>query len=72
MHMINTTLDVVETEVGVADLDKYETDLSTIVHDAYELFEPLAEDKGIERTCQIEPECHIANSQSSVLIHQLA
>jgi len=64
LHMINTTLDVAETEAGVLDLDKHETDISLILHDACELFEPLAEDKGIEMTCRIESDCRVTGNNS--------
>jgi signal transduction histidine kinase len=59
LHMINTTLDVAETEVGAAELEWQETDLSRIVLDACELYEPLAEDKGISIDHEVEPGCRI-------------
>lgn len=64
LHMINTTLDVAETEAGAVDLDKQETDISQIVLDACELYEPVAEDKGIRITHKIEPGCRVLGNIS--------
>lgn len=64
LHMINTTLDVAETEAGAVDLDKQETDISQIVLDACELYEPVAEDKGIRITHKIELGCRVLGNIS--------
>jgi len=48
LHMINTMLDITETEAGVASLKMLPVDLSSVIADACELFEPTAEDKEIE------------------------
>ncbi|HBE92092.1 MAG TPA: two-component sensor histidine kinase, partial [Gammaproteobacteria bacterium] len=45
MEMINTTLDVAEAEAGTAIFSDKDVDLTTLVQDASELFEPVAEDK---------------------------
>lgn len=47
LHMINTMLDITETEAGAANLKMSPVDLSNAIVDACELFEPTAEDKGI-------------------------
>jgi signal transduction histidine kinase len=53
LHMINTMLDITETETGVAKLAMSEVNLSQVIADACELFEPSAEDKRIKLVCKI-------------------
>lgn len=62
LHMINTTLDVAETEAGAAHMDKTNVDISRIAQDACELFTPLAEDKGISIASDIEPGCIVTGN----------
>ncbi len=64
LHMINTTLDVAETEAGVVQLRTSETDLSQITLDACELYEPLAEDKNISISREIESGCTVKGNTS--------
>jgi heavy metal sensor kinase len=52
LHMINTMLDITETETGVAKLAMAEVNLSKLITDACDLFEPTAEDKHIELACK--------------------
>lgn len=59
LQMINTTLDVAEAEGGAAELTKEEIALSKVVKDAYELFEPLAEEKAIEMSVQLDADCRV-------------
>lgn len=59
LQMINTTLDVAEAEAGAARLVKDKVNISQIVRDACELFEPIAEDRDIELSLEIEPECQV-------------
>jgi heavy metal sensor kinase len=59
LQMINTTLDVAEAEVGVAELTKDDVDISSVVGDACELFEPIAEDKGIKLSLKLDANCHV-------------
>ena len=59
MHMINTTLDVAEAEAGAVSLSMDTVDISRVAEDACELFEPIAEDRGISLSTNIEPGCHI-------------
>lgn len=47
LEMINTMLDITETEAGAGRIIRDVVDLSTVVQDACELFQPLADDKGI-------------------------
>jgi len=58
MEMINTTLDVAEAEAGTAIFLDKDVDLTTLVQDASELFEPVAEDKHIQLTVSIINDCH--------------
>jgi len=48
LDLINTTLDISEAEAGLAKLDAQETDLTDLITDLYELFQPSAEEKHIE------------------------
>lgn len=50
--MINTLLEIAETEAGVAPLDKTSMDMNKLAVDAYELFHPVAEDKGVHLDLQ--------------------
>lgn len=45
--IINTMLQIAEIESGVARMAITEVDLARLVRDAYEVFHPVAEDKGI-------------------------
>jgi heavy metal sensor kinase len=47
LEMIKTMLDISELEAGAGDLVMREVDMATVVADACELFQPLAEDKDI-------------------------
>ena len=51
LHMINTMLDIAETETGITTQSMKSVDLSNIIKDACELFQTLAEDKNIELNC---------------------
>ena len=54
MHLINTMLDITETEAGMADITVEPVDLGKVINDACDLFEPLAEDKNIALSCSAE------------------
>lgn len=47
LTMINTMLDISEAEAGVSKLNISDVDLSEIISEACELFQPIAEDKNI-------------------------
>lgn len=53
--MINTTLDVAEAESGVNNEHHGEVDISSIVEEVCDLFEPLAESKNIKLISTIQP-----------------
>ncbi len=47
LEMINTMLDITETEAGASPLTMEDVDIAALARDACELFLPLAEDKSI-------------------------
>ena len=51
LDMINTMLMISKAESGVAQLSHEEIDLEGLVRKACELFEPMAEDKGVSLSC---------------------
>ena len=59
LQMINATLDVAEAEAGSAALDKQTVNISELAKDACELFEPVADEKEIELSCQLDAGCRI-------------
>ena len=59
LQMINTTLDVAEAEVGAADFIREDIDISELVKDAFELFEAVAENKDIELSLKLAPDCRV-------------
>lgn len=64
IHMINTMLDITETEAGLAPRSFEEVDLSGLVHDAYDLFQPLAAQHAIDFSCDADPELHLRGNAS--------
>lgn len=59
LEIINTTLDIAEAESGAAKLKLTDIDLVELVHDALELFQPIAEDKQITITADLPDHCRI-------------
>jgi signal transduction histidine kinase len=59
ISMINTMLDISEAEAGVSRLDMTKINISELVRDARELFQPIAEDKRICLTQKIETDLSI-------------
>ncbi|HPS94086.1 MAG TPA: ATP-binding protein, partial [Deltaproteobacteria bacterium] len=57
MQMINTMLDVSEAETGATKLQMKQIDIADIVHNAFELFYPLAEDEGLSFTATVPETC---------------
>ena len=54
IDMINTMLDISEAEAGVSRLEMTKIDISDLLRDACELFQPIAEDKLIHLTQKAE------------------
>jgi signal transduction histidine kinase len=55
LEVINTMLDITEFEAGAGKLKMEEVDLSALVRAACDLFQPVAEDKGIALTADTPP-----------------
>ncbi len=52
IHIINTVLEIAETDAGLRNYQEIQMDLNDLVKKGYELFLPVAEDKEIELTFQ--------------------
>ena len=55
LGMINTMLVISKMEAGVGDMDSGDMDLAVIAGEACRLFEPIAEDRGIDLSCTLPP-----------------
>lgn len=64
--MINTTLDVAEAEAGVSSLTREKVNLTDIIEEAYEIFDALAEDKNVEISFNLSPDCIISGNKQSL------
>ncbi len=63
LHMINTMLDITETEAGMVNVDAAPVDLSEVIDGACELFGPLAEDKNITLCCSAERAANVRGNR---------
>jgi heavy metal sensor kinase len=52
LDMINTMLMISQTEAGVGELVHEDVDVTQIVQDACDLFQPMAADKGVDLVCE--------------------
>jgi signal transduction histidine kinase len=59
LEMINTMLDISEAQAGAGKLSMSKVDISKIVQKACELFQPIAENKGIIISCKVPEVFHI-------------
>jgi signal transduction histidine kinase len=59
LEMINTNLEITETESGAADLRLGDVDLVELVSDACELFQTVAEDRQLELTAALPAHCRL-------------
>jgi len=66
IKLINTTLDVAEAEARIDKIIKEKIDLSVLIEDACELFEPVAELKGIQLAHNIQNNCLLYGMQSNL------
>ena len=57
--IINTMLDIAETESGLTRISKDPVNLAEVVRDAYELFQPVAVEKGIDFRVSVSDEDRI-------------
>jgi len=53
VELINTMLEIARTDSGIAKVDKSRLDFREIIHEAVDLFGPLAEDRGGAIQCQL-------------------
>lgn len=51
LDMINTMLFISKAEAGVGQLDRKEIDIAAVVRDACDLFQSVAEEKGVRMVC---------------------
>ncbi len=58
LGMINTMLEISEAEAGVSKLAIEKVDIVGVIHEACELFEPLAEDKNITVVSRVPDSCY--------------
>ncbi|MCF6235585.1 MAG: HAMP domain-containing histidine kinase [Gammaproteobacteria bacterium] len=59
LQMINSALDVAEAEADTIQLLKQKVNISHLVQDACELFETMAEKKGIKLACRLDNSCYV-------------
>ncbi len=57
LDMINTMLMISETEAGVDRLTREEVDMAGLIRNACELFQPIAEDKGVTMSWDVPDTC---------------
>jgi heavy metal sensor kinase len=63
IHLINTTLDMAEVDAGVTNGMKESINLSQLIADLCELFEPVAEEKHIMLKVNLEQNCQIVGTK---------
>lgn len=66
LQMINATLDVAEAEAGTAAADLQTVDISELARDACELFEPVADEKQIDLSCELDNGCSMRGNVQSL------
>ena len=59
LEMINTLLYISQTEATAGELATEEVDMAGVVRDACELFQPVAEDKGVNLVVQIDTDVKV-------------
>ena len=65
LEMINAMLDISEVESGASRLKTKELDITAVIRNACDLFQPIAEDKGIIIVSKVPAECRVyGNIQS--------
>jgi heavy metal sensor kinase len=70
--MINTLLEIAETEAGVAPISKVSVDINELARNAYELFLPVAEDRGVHLDLEAAAEPLVINGDVSRLQRMVA
>jgi heavy metal sensor kinase len=59
LRMINMMLEISETEAGVSTLNRIEVDVSELIEEACDLYQPLAEERGIHIEVNIPAQLHL-------------
>lgn len=70
--MINTTLEIAETESRNVKISNNRVDINTIVKDAYDLFQPVAENKCINFDIDVPNESLLTSGDISLLQRAIA
>ena len=55
LGLINTMLEISETEAGAVTLETETFDLAIVTHDICDMYQAVAEDKGIKLSCEAQP-----------------
>jgi len=63
IHLINTMLDITETEAGVGRFEKEALDLKKLLTDACDLFQPVADEKGIQLLTRLPDELAVRSDK---------
>ncbi len=66
LRMINMMLEISETEAGVSTLNRSEVDISALIEEACDLYQPLAEDRGIHIEVNIPITYHISGDKGKL------
>ncbi len=66
LEMINTTLDIAEAESGAAKLKRVDIDLTDLISDAVDLFQPIADDKQVAINTDLPEHCHIHGDRQRI------
>lgn len=59
LEMVNTMLDISEVDTGASKLTMAKIDISGLINDACELFQPIADDKEITITSKVPATCFV-------------
>ena len=60
IEMLNTLMDISEAETGTMALRREQTDLNDLIRQSVELYEDLAEERGLEIRTRVPPELAVA------------
>ena len=63
LEMIDTNLEITETESGAVRLNRIEIDLAELVRDACELFQTVAEDRKVELVAELPSRCALVGDR---------
>jgi signal transduction histidine kinase len=65
-QMINTSLDVAETEAGVARVQHETLEIHAVIEDVCELYHPLADQNNIQFDYQLQGDCTLTGDATSI------